>query len=95
MNNRNLCGKMKNRKFCLVEIWEGVDHEANTKMQVKVQNDIIMYINIQISPIFNFVTPDSISLASLTHQNTSKQWGFFIKSVYYVGSEKKLKLYSS
>ena len=52
-------------------VWAGVDHEANTNARVKEQNDKVhphTYINKQISLIFNCVTPDSVSIASLTHQ---------------------------
>ncbi len=48
---------------------------ANTEQiqkyaRVKVQNDIVCpnIINKQTSPIFNCVTPESVSLASLTRQ---------------------------
>ncbi len=49
---------------------------SNTKQtqkyaRVKVQNDIrtSKYINKQISPIFNCVTPESVSLTPLARQN--------------------------
>ena len=55
-----------------MEVWEGVEHKATQTVRVKVQNDIrtSTYINKQISPFFNCVTPDSVSLASLARQLT-------------------------
>ncbi len=50
------------------EVWDRVDHHTNTKnARVKVQNGY-MYVqtNKQISLILNCVTPDSVTLASLT-----------------------------
>ncbi len=37
--------------FCLVEVWEGVDHEANTKHKGQHTNDICTSTHKQISPI--------------------------------------------
>ncbi len=64
------------------EVWDGVERGANTKIQrVKVQNDIrtSILINTQISPIFNCVTPVSVSLAKLPRQlvvrsNSANAW---------------------
>ncbi len=56
------------------EVWDGVERGANTKIQmVKVQNDIrtSIYTDKQTSPIFNCVTPVSVSLATLARQLTS------------------------
>ncbi len=53
------------------EVWDGVERGANTEIRrVKVQNDIrtSIYINKQTSPIFNCVTPVSVSLATLARQ---------------------------
>ncbi len=53
------------------EVWDGVERGANTGIRrVKVQNDIrtSIYINKQTSPIFNCVTPVSVSLATLARQ---------------------------
>ncbi len=58
---------------------------SNTKLtqkyaRVKVQNDIhtstYIYINKQISPIFNCVTPESVSLTPLARQLNSSP--FFV-----------------
>ena len=62
-----------NQRFCLVEVWEGVDHEASTKMwesKYKMNTYIHTYnINKQISLIFNCVSPDSVLLACQLHNN--------------------------
>ncbi len=29
------------KRFCLVEVWKGVDHKVNTHARVKVQNDVV------------------------------------------------------
>ncbi len=51
-----------NRRILFSEVWVGVARRANTKIRrVKVQNDIRM--SKQTSPIFNCVTPVSVSLA--------------------------------
>ncbi len=50
----------------------GRPQSKHKNVRVKVQNDIRMsthtYINEQISQIFNCVTPESVSLASLARQ---------------------------
>ncbi len=49
----------------------GLKDELTQKyVRVKVQNDkrTSTHINKQISPIFNFVTPESVSLAPLARQ---------------------------
>ncbi len=44
------------------EIWDGVAHQAHKKCEVKVQMTQV-HPHIQISPILNCVTSDSVSLA--------------------------------
>ncbi len=60
-----------NRRILFSEVWDGIERGANTKIwSVKVQNDIhtSKHINKQTSPIFNCVTPVSVSLATLARQ---------------------------
>ncbi len=59
------------KRLCLVEVWEGIDQEANTKMRgskCKMKYVCPHIINKLISLIFNCVTPESVSLALLTLQ---------------------------
>ncbi len=55
-----------------MEVWEGVDHEVNTKTRGSKYNITYVhphiYINKRISPIFNCVIPESVSLTSLARQ---------------------------
>ncbi len=66
----------------------GSNAELTRKYErVKVQNDIrtSKHINKQTSPIFNCVTPESVSLASLANYNNNKQkdYGHRMHSLNY------------
>ncbi len=58
------------QRILFSEVWDGVEHRANAKIRegqiTYVRPNI--YINKQISPIFNCVTPESVSLATLARQ---------------------------
>ncbi len=51
--------------FCLVEVWEGIDHEANTKMRGSKYKMTYVRLHIHIN---NCVTPDSVLLALIAQQ---------------------------
>ncbi len=64
-----------------MKLGTGSNTERTQKyVRVKVQNDIrtSKYINKQISPIFNCVTPESVSLAPLARQ--------LIEIIYFMSS---------
>ncbi len=58
-----------NQRILFSEAWDGVERERTQKYErVKVQNDIRTSKHKQTSPIFNCVTPVSVSLATLARQ---------------------------
>ena len=75
-----------NQRILFSEVWDRVEHGATQKYaRVKVQNDIRTskhFINKQTSPIFNCVTPVSVSLAPL-----ARQLSFIVSRVFFRGGQ--------
>ncbi len=54
-------------RFCVVEVWECVENEADTKTKVSKYKFIRIYKQTNI-PILHCVIPDSVLLTSLIRQ---------------------------
>ncbi len=59
------------QRILFSEVWDGVDHRTNTKTRGSKYKNALRtskHINKQTSPIFDCVTPVSVSLATLARQ---------------------------